>query len=99
MPNSSGMVTDMMNDVSDGNMDGMMVNAGSGMGGGMMGSMQIEMGGGMMGGTFLRADAGTNGMADAMNRFLISPMNKSGLTIQDMQDLINKLSTSNGQIQ
>lgn len=99
MSHSSGMVTAMMNDVSDGNMDGMMVNAGSGMGGGMMGSMQIDMGGGMMGGTFLRADAGTKGLADAMNRFLISPMNKSGLTMQNMQDLINKLSTSNGQIQ
>jgi len=99
MPNSSGMVTDMMNDVSDGNMDGVMVNAGSGMGGGMMDGQQIVMGGGMMASTMMPADAGTKGLADAMAQFINSPMNKSGLTMQDMQDLINKLSTSNGQIQ
>jgi hypothetical protein len=99
MSHSSGMVTSMMNDISDGNMDGMMVNAGSGMGGGMMGSMPIEMGGGMMGGTVMPVDAGTRGLADAMAQFINSRMNKSGLTMQDMQDLMNKLSTSNGQIQ
>ncbi len=98
MPHSSGMVTAMMNDASDGRMDGMMTGQG-GMGGAMMGSHQVEMGGGMMGGTVMPADAGTRGLAQAMAQFINSPMNKSGLVMQDMQDLMNKLSISNGQIQ
>lgn len=40
MPHSSGMVTAMMNDASDGRMDGMMTGQS-----GMMGSHQVEMGG------------------------------------------------------
>lgn len=98
MPHSSGMVTAMMNDSSDGRMDGMMAGQ-SGMGGGMMGSTQVEMGGGMMGGTMMRADTGTVGLADSTSQFLNSPMNRSGLTVQDMQNLISKLTTSNGVIQ
>ncbi len=94
MPHSSGMVTAMMNDASDGRMNGMMTGQG-----GMMGNFQIEMGGGMMGGTMMPADAGTRGLADAIAQFINSPMNKSGLTAQDMQGLINKLATSNGQLQ
>ena len=97
MPQSSGMVTAMMNDASDGRMDGFMTGQGI-MGSGMMGSTQIEMGGGMMAGTMMSPDAGTRGLADAMAQFINSPMNRSGLTMQDMQDLMNKLSTSNGQI-
>ncbi len=84
----------MMNDASDGRMNGMMTGQG-----GMMGNFQIEMGGGMMGGTMMPADAGTRGLADAIAQFINSPMNKSGLTAQDMQGLINKLATSNGQLQ
>ncbi|MCL5022433.1 MAG: hypothetical protein M1497_03540 [Nitrospirae bacterium] len=87
MPFSSGMVTAMMNDASDGHMNG------------MMGNSQVMMGGGMMGGTVMSPGAGTNGMANAMQDFIQSPMNKSGLTVQDMQSLINKLMTSNGVIQ
>jgi hypothetical protein len=98
MPHSSGMVTAMMNDTTDGNMDGMMRGQ-SGMSGGMMGSTQVEMGGGMMGGTMMRADTGTVGLADSTSQFLNSPMNRSGLTVQDMQNLISKLTTSNGVIQ
>lgn len=94
MPHSSGMVTAMMNDASDGRMDGMMTGQG-----GMMGNFQIEMGGGMMGGTMMPADAGTMGLANAMAQFVNSPMNRSGLTMQDMQDLMDKLRASNGQIQ
>jgi hypothetical protein len=94
MPHSSGMVTAMMSDASDGRMNGLTTGQG-----GMMGNFHIEMGGGMMGGTTMPADAGTRGLADAMSQFINSPMNKSGLTTQDMQDLMNKLSTSNGQIQ
>ncbi len=82
----------------DGRMDGVMTGQG-GMGSGMMGSNQIEMGGGMMAGTVMPADAGTKGLADAMAQFINSPMNRSGLTMQDMQNLISKLTTSNGVIQ
>lgn len=87
MPNTSGMVTAMMNDTSDGHMNG------------MMGNSSIMMGGGMMGGNMMQANAGTSGLANAMTQFMNSQMNKSGLTVQDMQSLINKLMTSNGTIQ
>ena len=94
MPHSAGIVTAMMNDSSDGRMDGMMTGQG-----GMMGNQQIQMGGGMMNGTVLPADAGTRGLADAMAQFINSPMNRSGLTVQDMQNLMDTLRASNGQIQ
>jgi hypothetical protein len=91
MPLSSGMVTAMMNDASDGVMNG------------MMGSAQIMMGGmgGMMGtgNNPLSTTAGTSGLANAMTTFMGSSMNRSGLTITDMQALHNRMSTSNGQIQ
>jgi hypothetical protein len=87
MPNSSGLVTAMMDDASDGHMNG------------MMGSTQIGMGGGMMGGNMMSSNAGTIGLAGAMVEFIQSPMNKSGVTVQDMQTLINKLQSSNGLIQ
>jgi hypothetical protein len=89
MPFSSGMVTAMMNDASDGIMNG------------MMGNTQIMMGGmgGMMGNNPLSTNAGTSGLASAMTAFMGSAMNRSGLTIADMQSLMTKLSTSNGRIQ
>lgn len=87
MPFSSGMVTAMMNDASDGHMNGMMGNSG------------VMIGGGMMGGTMMAPNAGTTGLADAMMKFIQSPMNKSGVTFQDMVILINKLNTSKGTIQ
>lgn len=87
MPVSSGMVTSMMNDASDGIMNGK-----------MMGGTQIMMGGGMMGGTMMQSNAGTTGLANAMMNFIQSPMNKSGLTLQDMQALMNKLDSTNGAI-
>lgn len=87
MPNSSGMVTAMMNDASDGHMNGIAGDSG------------IMMGGGMMGGAMMAPDAGTNGLADAMMKFIQSPMNKSGVNIQDMANLINKLNASDGTIQ
>lgn len=93
MTSSSGIITDMMNDASDGIMNG------------RMGSTQITMGGmggGMMGGggTMMQATAGTSGLATAMTDFMGSPTtNKSGLSASDMQTLINKLAASNGTIQ
>lgn len=88
MPNSSTMVTAMMDDASDGHMNG------------MMGNNQIQMGGGMMGGgMMMSSSAGASGLAGAMVEFIQSQMNQSGVTLQDMQTLITKLQTSNGVIQ
>jgi hypothetical protein len=89
MPFSSGMVTAMMDDASDGIMNG------------MMGSGQITMGGmgGMMGNNPMSSNAGTGGLATAMMTFMGSAMNRSGVTVADMQSLFNKISTSSGQIQ
>jgi len=89
MPSTCGMVTAMMDDASDGIMNG------------MMGGTRIDMGGmgGMMGGMMMQPDAGTSGLATAMTSFMQSAQNKSGLTVQDMQSLIDKLDASNGVIQ
>jgi len=87
MTNSSGMVPVMMNDASDGHMNG------------MMGGTQITMGGGMMGGTMMQSNAGTSGLGNAMQAFMQSGQNHSGLTLQDMQALMDKLRNSNGTIQ
>lgn len=89
MPFSSGIITAMMNDASDGVMNG------------RMGNTQIMMGGmgGMMGNSPFSTTAGTSGLATAMTAFMGSAMNKSGLTIADMQTLMNKMNTSGGQIQ
>jgi hypothetical protein len=87
---SSGMVTAMMKDASDGTMNG------------MMGSTSISMsgmGGGMMGGNMMQPNAGTAGLATAMTSFVGSSMNRSGATMTDVQTLVNKLSTSTGMIQ
>ena len=92
MPFSSGIVTTMMNDASDGVMNG------------RMGGNQLMMGGtggGMMGtgNNPLSSSAGTSGLASAMVAFMGSVQNKSGLTFTDMQALHDKIHASNGQIQ
>ncbi|MBI5074510.1 MAG: hypothetical protein HZB62_05005 [Nitrospirae bacterium] len=87
MPNSSGMVTVMMNDASDGRMNG------------IMGGTQIPMGGGMMAGNMMQSNAGSSELADSMQAFMQSGQNHSGLTVQDMQALMDKLRNSNGRIQ
>jgi hypothetical protein len=87
MTSSMGLVTTMMNDASDGIMNG------------MMGSTQISMGGGMMGsGGMMQPNAGTSGLATSMTDFMGSTMNHSGLTAADMNALIQKLASSNGQL-
>ncbi|HAM52731.1 MAG TPA: hypothetical protein DCP92_19305 [Nitrospiraceae bacterium] len=87
MPFSSGMVTAMMKDASDGRMDGM-----------MMGS-PIILGGGLPVGTLMPPNAGTSGLATAMTEFIQNTqLNVSGVTLQDMTSLINQLLTSNGSI-
>jgi hypothetical protein len=84
---SSGMVTAMMNDASDGIMDG------------MMGGTAISMAGmgGMMSG-MMQPSAGTSGLATAMGAFVGSPMNRSGVTMAEMQALMTQLAGSNGQL-
>jgi len=88
---SSGMVTAMMDDASDGVMNG---KTGStpidmaGMGG---------MGSGMMGGgTMMSTTSGTSGLGSAMSEFVGSSMNRSGVPMSEMQPLIAKLTSSSG---
>lgn len=88
MSTSSAVVTAMMDDASDGTMDG----AAAG--------MKIQMGmGGMMGGSsMMPAGAGSSGLASAMTSYMNSSANKSGLTATDMGALIQRLSTASGRI-
>jgi hypothetical protein len=89
MTDSSGMVTAMMDDASDGVMNG------------VAGSIPISMSGmgGMMGGsTMMPATAGTAGLAAAMGEFVGSGMNKSGVSMAEMQALMDKLDASSGVI-
>lgn len=92
MTDPAALITAMMQDASDGVMNG------------MMGSTQITMGGmmggGMMGGggTMMQTTAGTSGLATAMTSFMTSTTNNSGLTTAQMQTLIDKLTASNGTI-
>jgi hypothetical protein len=95
MPHSSGMVSALMQDASDGVMNGMMgatTISMSGMGG-MSGG---GMGGGMMASS-MSTTAGTSGLATAMASFMTNTaVNMSGITIgdPDMQALMAKLSNA-----
>jgi hypothetical protein len=91
MTDPAALITAMMQDASDGVMDGMMGSTSITMGG---------MGGGMMGGgTMMQSTAGTSGLSTAMTTFMGSAANQSGLSSTDMQILINTLAASNGTIQ
>lgn len=78
---SSTIVTAMMNDATDGVLDG------------KAGTVPVQMGG--MSGGMLPATSGTTGMGAAMNAFMTSAQNKSGVTTGT---LVNKLNGANGQI-
>jgi hypothetical protein len=82
MTSSSSVVAAMMNDASDGVMNG------------MMGSAPVLMGGMMAGSSLMAPTAGTSGLATEMNTFITSPMNKSGVKTTDMQTLMNQLTSS-----
>lgn len=87
MTSSSGMVTAMMDDASDGVMNG------------MMGATSISMSGmgGMMGGGTMQSSAGTSGLATAMTEFMNNlSVNRSGLTTSDMSALMSKMTGSTG---
>lgn len=91
---SSTFVTAMMNDASDGVMNG------------RMGSSQITMpmnggmGGGMNGMGNMAVTAGTSGLSSAMSTFMGSTPNPnaSGITAANMNTLMLKLTNSSGQI-
>jgi hypothetical protein len=85
--NTADLVTAMMNDCSDGAMNGMMSGS----------PISMSMGGGMMGS--MPSNAGTSGLGAAMTTFINSPDNVSGLTTVDMAALITKMNGSNGIIQ
>jgi hypothetical protein len=88
MPMSYSFVTAMMNDATDGIMDG------------KMNGTQISMSmGGMMGGSMMQSTAGTSGLAMAMSNFMGSSANLSGATSADVSALIQKLTSSNGMLQ
>jgi len=82
MSASSAMVTALMNDAADGIMDG------------KTGSVAVSMGG-MMGSAMMPSAAGTTGLAGAMNAFMNSAQNKSGITTPA---LMNKLMGSDGHL-
>lgn len=84
---SSAFVTAMMNDSSDGMMDGKMGQSSV-----MMGGMGTGMG------MAMPSNAGTSGLGSAMSTFAGSAQNKSGITASMMQPLINQLSNSSGQL-
>ena len=85
--NTADLVTAMMNDCSDGAMNGKMGNN----------SISMSMMGGGMGAMGLHA--GTSDLGAAMESFINTPnLNASGLTTTDMAAIINKLKASNGQI-
>jgi hypothetical protein len=79
---SSGMVTALINDASDGVMNG------------MMGSAPVMMGGMMAGSSMMTTTAGTSGLATSMATFITSTMNMSGVTMTNMQTLMNQLTSS-----
>lgn len=82
MSSSSHMVTAFMNDASDGVMDG------------KTGGIAIQMGG-MAGGAPLPATAGTSDLGAAMNAFMTSGRNASGITTVT---LVNSLNVASGQM-
>lgn len=82
MSSSSSMVTALMNDASDGVMDGMMTGS------------PVMMGG--MAATALPATAGTSDLGAAMNTFMNSTQNKSGITSTAMMALMTKLNVAAG---
>jgi len=79
---SSAIVTAMMNDAMDGVFDG------------KAGTTAVQMGG-MGGGMMMSATAGSTGMGAAMNTFMNSTQNKSGVTTPD---LVTRLNGASGQI-
>lgn len=73
MASSSALVTGLMNDASDGVLDG------------KAGAVVVQLGG-MMGGVALPASAGTTDIAAAMSDFITSAQNRSGVRVAPMMN-------------
>jgi hypothetical protein len=85
MASSSAMVTAMVSDAADGVMDGRMYGNAVMMGG--MGTSKP-----------MSATMGTTGLATAMNAFVTSAQNRSGVAAATLQTLLSQLNGSNGQM-
>ena len=85
MTSSSAMVTAMTSDAADGVMDGRMFGSAV-----MMGGMGMSMP--------MSATMGTTGLAAAMNAFIASAQNRSGVAAATLQTLMSQLNGSNGQM-
>lgn len=98
MSSSSAFVTAMMNDASDGVLDGkasgtaVPMGSGMAMDGGMMGS-------GATGTGMMRADAGRAGLSSAMAEFMNSSFNRSGAMAASMNALMQQLRDTTGKLQ
>lgn len=79
---SSTMVHAMLDDASDGFMDGRMSGA----------SIDMSGMGGMMDGGHMMGTTATTQMATAMSNFVVNPMNRSGVTsVAEMQSLMDQM--------
>ena len=87
LSHSFNVVESFMDDSSDGHMDG------------RMGEDDIVMGRGMTRHMNMPSNAGTELMAEAMEEFIQSPINRSGISEHDMGPLINMLRLSDGIIE
>jgi hypothetical protein len=95
MANSSGFVTAMMNDASDGVIDGKASGTALTLPGAAGGGM---MGGGGMGGGMMPPDAGGAGLTTAIRDFMNSGQNRSGLSVADMTTLMQRLRDGTGHL-
>ncbi|MEO8653249.1 MAG: hypothetical protein ABI409_03920 [Ramlibacter sp.] len=103
MSNSSGFVMAMMNDASDGVIDGKASGAQVSMGGGMAAGGTTTTGGGMMGAgitgsSMMQPDAGRAGLSTAMTDFMNSSLNRSGVSATSMTTLMQQLRDGTGQL-
>lgn len=100
---SSGFVTAMMNDASDGVIDGKASGIQLTMGGGMLAGGSATTGGGMMGAgvtvsNMMQPDAGRAGLSTAMTDFMNSSLNRSGVSAASMTTLMQQLRDGTGQM-
>ncbi len=105
MANSSSFVSAMMNDASDGVIDGkasgtLVTMGGTSTGGTSTGGTSTGgmMTGGSMGSGMMPADAGSAGLGTAMRDFMNSGQNRSGLLAADMSPLMQQLRDGSGQL-
>ena len=103
MSSSSGFVTAMMNDASDGVIDGKASSIQVTMGGGMSTGGSMTTGGGMMGAgvtvsNMMQPDAGRAGLSTAMTDFMNSSLNRSGVSAASMTTLMQQLRDGTGQM-